>query len=146
MGMVVHRDGKPFVFEASATVRYTPLQSWIDRGEHGHYVVKRLRESAGRITPKAMEKARVLARQFQGKNYDLTFEWSDTRMYCSELVWKIYDRVLGIRIGKLQKLRDFDLRAESFDAALAELKTHLPDYTFLGTWLEASRKIIGGRT
>jgi hypothetical protein len=45
-----------------------------------------------------------------------------------------------------KKLRDFDLRAESFDAALAELKTHLPDYTFLGTWLEASRKIIGGRT
>lgn len=30
-------------------------------------------------------------------------------MYCSELVWKIYDRGLGVRLGRLQKLRDFDL-------------------------------------
>jgi hypothetical protein len=30
-------------------------------------------------------------------------------MYCSELVWKIYDRGLGIQLGRLQTLRDFDL-------------------------------------
>ena len=28
---------------------------------------------------------------------------------CSELIWKIYQRAAGIEIGKLQKLRDFDL-------------------------------------
>ena len=39
----------------------------------------------------------------------MTFEWSDKRIYCSELVWKIYDRGLGIRVGKLQKVRDLDL-------------------------------------
>jgi hypothetical protein len=33
-----------------------------------------------------------------------------------------------------RKLRDFDLRAESHEAALAEMKTRVPDYTFLGTW------------
>ena len=41
--------------------------------------------------------------------YDLTFEWSDSRVYCSELVWKMYERALGIRVGELQRLRDFDL-------------------------------------
>jgi hypothetical protein len=30
-------------------------------------------------------------------------------MYCSELVWKIYDRALNIHIGSLQRLREFDL-------------------------------------
>jgi len=30
-------------------------------------------------------------------------------MYCSELVWKIYQRELGIRIGELQKIKEFDL-------------------------------------
>jgi hypothetical protein len=30
-------------------------------------------------------------------------------MYCSELVWKIYDRGIGIQVGQLQKLLDFDL-------------------------------------
>jgi hypothetical protein len=39
-----------------------------------------------------------------------------------------------------KKLRDFDLRAESFEAALAEIKTRFPDYTFLGTWVEAREK------
>ena len=29
MGVVLYRDGKPFVFEAIATVRYTPLANWI---------------------------------------------------------------------------------------------------------------------
>ena len=43
------------------------------------------------------------------KLYDQTFEWSDSKMYCSELVWKIYDRALGIKIGETQSLRDFDL-------------------------------------
>ena len=39
----------------------------------------------------------------------MTFEWSDKRIYCSELVWKIYDRALGLHLGRLQKLREFDL-------------------------------------
>jgi hypothetical protein len=39
-----------------------------------------------------------------------------------------------------KKLRDLDLRAESFEAALAEIKTTLPDYTFLGTWAKAREK------
>jgi hypothetical protein len=47
--------------------------------------------------------------RYLGQPYDLTFDWSDDRMYCSELVYKIYDRALGIKIGSLQRVRDFDL-------------------------------------
>ena len=50
-----------------------------------------------------------IGESFLGKDYDLYFEWSDTRLYCSELVWKIYERATGIGIGKLGKLKDFDL-------------------------------------
>jgi hypothetical protein len=39
-----------------------------------------------------------------------------------------------------KKLRDFDLRAESFEAVLAEIKSRFPDYTFLGTWTKAREK------
>jgi len=39
-----------------------------------------------------------------------------------------------------KKLREFDLTAESFEAALAEIKTRFSDYTFLGTWAEAREK------
>src|SRR4051812_30589349 len=43
MGFVVFRERHPYVFEAVATVRYTPLAQWTARGEHGKYVVKRLK-------------------------------------------------------------------------------------------------------
>jgi hypothetical protein len=120
MGMIVHRAGKPLVFEASATVRFTPLAAWIARGDGGHYVVKRLRADAGRITPEVMTRALAIGRALQGKRYDLTFEWSDSRMYCSELVWKIYERALGVRIGELQELRDFELSDPAVRVKLRE--------------------------
>jgi len=109
MGIVFIRDGNPFVYEAIKTVRYTPLKKWVARGEGGHYVVKRLRDADRVLTAEAIVRLREVAAKLQGKPYDLTFEWSDSRIYCSELVWKIYDRGLGLPVGRLQKLRDFDL-------------------------------------
>jgi len=96
------------VLEASATVRYTPLDAWIARGKGGHYVVKRLRDNSA-LNSDGIFKLRATAEQFLGRPYDLTFEWSDDRMYCSELVWKAYDRALHTDIGELQHLRDFNL-------------------------------------
>jgi hypothetical protein len=37
------------------------------------------------------------------------FGWGDDKLYCSELVWKIYKQATGLEVGKLQKLKDFDL-------------------------------------
>src|SRR5262249_45443635 len=88
MGIVFFRQGKPYVLEAASTVRYTPLSSWISRGTGGHFVVKRLRTADQVLTPEARGRLRMQAEAFLGKPYDLTFEWSDQRVYCSELVWK----------------------------------------------------------
>jgi uncharacterized protein YycO len=44
-----------------------------------------------------------------GKDYDFAFGWSDDKIYCSELIWKIYKQATGIEIGKLEKLGNFDL-------------------------------------
>jgi len=109
VGIIFIKEGQPYVFEAIGTVQYTPLKQWIDRGTKRHYVVKRLRNAEKVMTAQAIEKLRSVAMTFREKPYDLTFEWSDDRIYCSELVWKIYDRGLGIHIGRIKKLRDFDL-------------------------------------
>jgi uncharacterized protein YycO len=120
MGIVFIRNGNPYVYEAIKTVQYTPLEKWIARGEGGHYVVKRLREADQILTSQAVKKLRQAGTQFQGKPYDSYFEWSDKRIYCSELVWKIYDRGLGIRIGRLQKVRDIDLSDPIVKAKIKE--------------------------
>ena len=51
----------------------------------------------------------ALAKKFQGRAYSGTFDWSDRTMYCSELVWKMYQQTTGLRIGKFVKFKDFDL-------------------------------------
>jgi Permuted papain-like amidase enzyme, YaeF/YiiX, C92 family len=109
MGLVFVRDGQPYVFEAVATVRFTPLDRWIARGASHHFVLKRLRNSDIVLDETGVKKLRAAALRFAGRPYDLTFDWSDDRIYCSELVWKTYDRGLGIDIGVLQTLHDFNL-------------------------------------
>lgn len=127
MGIILFRQGKPYVFEASAHVVSTPLADWIARGVDGHYVVKRLKTAQQTLTPQALEKLHETADTFAGKSYDLTFEWSDQRMYCSELVWKIYDRALGLQIGKLQKLGEFNLDAPAVKQKIKErYDNHVP--------------------
>ena len=109
MGIVIHRNGNPFVYEAAATVEYTPLAEWIGRGVGGTYVVKRLKEADRLLTGESLSKLRRVAEEFHHKPYDAYFGWSDQRLYCSELVWKIYQRTLGLEIGRPQKLKAFDL-------------------------------------
>lgn len=64
------------------------------------------------MTPPTLQKMKQICEEFKGRNYDLTFEWSDDKIYCSELIWKVYQRSTGFEIGKLQKLSDFDLTNE----------------------------------
>lgn len=109
MGMVFMRNGKPYVLEAIDKVSYTPLTAWVARGVGGEVVVKRLRDAKTRLTPAAIEKLQQQGQGFVGRPYDLTFEWSDDRIYCSELVWKVYQRALGVSIGQRQQIRDFNL-------------------------------------
>jgi Permuted papain-like amidase enzyme, YaeF/YiiX, C92 family len=109
MGLILYRNGEPYVLEAIATVRFTPLDRWIARGTGHHFVVKRLRNADALLDTAGVARLRAAALRYVGRPYDLAFEWSDERMYCSELVWKAYDRGLGIQIGALQQIRDFNL-------------------------------------
>ncbi|MGE8657183.1 MAG: YiiX family permuted papain-like enzyme [Achromobacter sp.] len=119
MGMIVLRQGTPYVLEAAATVSYTPLAQWAAQGEDGKYVVKRLRD-ASRLTPETREQLASTGARYLGKPYDAAFGWSDERIYCSELVWKIYQRALGVQIGALQPLKQFDLSSPAVRAKMRE--------------------------
>ena len=109
MGMVFLLHGRAYVYEAAERVKFTPLDQWIARGVHGKYVVMRLRDADRLLTPRVQQRLLAVARQYEGRPYDLYFEWSDRRIYCSELVWKVYRRTLGRSLGQPQRLREFDL-------------------------------------
>lgn len=120
MGIIYKQGNDFFVFEAVQPVQLTPLTDWIKRGKNGHYVVKRINESEKLLTPATLTKMKQIGEKYAGKDYDLYFEWSDSRIYCSELVWKIYNEAIGLEIGELEKLGDFNLTDNAVKQKLAE--------------------------
>ena len=119
-GIVYRENGQWQVFEAVQPVKRTPLADWVARGQGGHFVTKRLRDAEAVLTPAALVRLKAAGQPLLGHKYDLYFGWSDDRIYCSELIWKVYERGLGRRLGQLQHLRDFDLSAPAVQAKLRE--------------------------
>lgn len=119
-GMIFKENGEYFVYEAVQPVKKTLLMTWITHGDDNHYVVKRLKEKDSILTAEKIKPLKYEILAFMGKNYDLTFEWSDQRIYCSELVWKAYNRSTGLEIGKLQELASFDLTHPVVEKKLKE--------------------------
>ncbi|MDR1124485.1 MAG: YiiX family permuted papain-like enzyme [Deltaproteobacteria bacterium] len=110
-GIILEKDGKLQVLEAIGPVTWTPLADWIARGEKGHYVLMRLKD-AGALTPEALAAMLNDVATFAGKPYDFLFQWSDDKIYCSELVWKLYQRNTGLELGPLRRIADYNLDSE----------------------------------
>jgi len=119
-GLLYKANGEWQVFEAVQPVKLTPLARWVARGQGGHFVVKRLHDAATALTPSRLARLRAAGQPMLGHDYDLAFSWSDRQIYCSELIWKVYDRGLHRRLGQLQQLRDFDLSQPAVQAKLWE--------------------------
>jgi len=109
VGMLLKYNNIWYVFEAVEPVKLTPLTQFINRGVNNHFVVKRIKNNNKILTKIAINKIKRHVHDYLGKHYDIYFGWSDDLIYCTELIYKIFDRVLNIKISKLGKLRDFDL-------------------------------------
>ena len=120
VGIIYLKNGSYYVYEAIQPVQLTPFSEWIKRGEGGHYVVKRLKNYSKVFTTDIPMKMKNAAQKYNGKDYDSFFEWSDEKMYCSELVWKVYRDATGIEIGELQQLRELNLSDSLVQATVKE--------------------------
>jgi hypothetical protein len=119
-GLLYKAHGEWQVFEAVQPVKLTPLARWVARGQGQHFVVKRLRDAATALTPTALARLKAAGQPLLGHDYDLAFNWSDRQIYCSELIWKVYDRGLHRQLGQLQQLHDFDFSHPAVQAKLRE--------------------------
>jgi len=98
----------------------TPLNKWIAPGQGGHFVIKRLKNADQVLTPSTLQKMKQVGDKFKNRHYDIYFEWTDDKIYCSELIWKVYKLATGLDIGKLERLRDFDLTSEQVRQKMKE--------------------------
>lgn len=100
VGIVIQRKGKLMIFEASRRVKFTPVSTFLRKSKNGWYTVWRRR------TPLTDEQKNLLVKnssQWLGKRYDSKFSWSSKEIYCTELVYKMYNQI-GIKISDLETI------------------------------------------
>lgn len=120
VGMITFINKKPYVLEAVEPVRATPLSDWIEHGIGGKYTVMRLKNRATEILDTEIDSAKTIANKMLGLHYDIYFNWSDDQQYCSELVWKMYQRGYGVELCPLRKMKDFDLTSAEVKAIMRQ--------------------------
>jgi uncharacterized protein YycO len=108
-GLVFAKDNGFIVYEAVGPVRAIPLQEWIRQGVNGHFVAVRADTTGEQLNDEIIKRMRAIGEQLLGKEYDLVFNWSDSQMYCSELVWKIYREGAGLELAPLRQLGSYQL-------------------------------------
>jgi len=105
VGLVLVHDGVLSVVEAGDPVQYTSLAEWAGRSADGRIAVRRHGEG---LPDAVVAKLYAAADARIGLRYDARFAWSDDRMYCSELVYKLL-RDGGVPMGKPRPFGSFDL-------------------------------------
>lgn len=108
-GIIFIENGKTYVYEAVQPVKVTLFQDWITHGKKSQYVVKRLKNSRKQLTIEQIKAMKEYGKSMVNKNYDIYFGWSDSEIYCSELVWKIYKNGANIELCSTKELKDFNL-------------------------------------
>lgn len=109
-GIIFIENGKTYVYEAVQPVKITPLEDWITHGKDSKYVVKRLKKSEKQLTSEQLNAMKNYGKNMLNKDYDIYFNWSDSEIYCSELVWKIYKIGANIEVCPTKELKDFNLK------------------------------------
>lgn len=105
VGIISVEGDKVTVIEAVEPVREVSIESFIDHSNlWGVYRLKQQPKN-----PDWSKKVIRAARAMKGKHYDGLFQWSDDRIYCSELVWKAYKRGTGIDLSTPQRVGDLNL-------------------------------------
>lgn len=110
VGVIFYENGKAMVYHAVQPVSVNTLEEFKDMSSDGKFEIKSLKDRSV-LSKEAVEKMLKEAKRLIGTNYDIYFAWDDKELYCSEFVWKIYQKYTNLEIGKLRPLKEFNLEA-----------------------------------
>jgi len=116
VGIIFFRNGLPYVFEAVQPVKITRLENFIARGVDGKYKIVRYKDG---LTKEQINLGIAYSKRQLGKNYDIKFQWSDKKMYCSELVWKIY-KEMGINLCDPKTFSNYNISSPEVQKAIKQ--------------------------
>ncbi|MEO5914807.1 MAG: YiiX/YebB-like N1pC/P60 family cysteine hydrolase [Luteolibacter sp.] len=121
MAIVVSDGSKTRILEAGGKgVAYISLTNFVTASNDRHIAVKRLKNAAAVLTAEKRQAVHDALMSDLGKSYDTLFEWSDKKIYCSELVWKAYNKACGVSIGEVQTVRDLSYQKPEVEKLIEE--------------------------
>jgi hypothetical protein len=123
VGIIFIENGQAMVYHAVEPVSKNTMEEFLAMSNDGQYQIRSLKDQSV-LTKEVVDKMHSEARADLGKHYDIYFNWSDKELYCSEFVWKLYKNAVGLDVGKLRPLKDFDL---SHPVVKAKLKQRYGD-------------------
>jgi hypothetical protein len=111
VGIIFQRkkDGILMVLDVQDSVRATPLTDFTASSVNGAVCLLRLKDANKTLTESKMKSMRETARFYAGKPFDPVLNWDDSRMYSSELVWKVYDKSMMLKLCPTRTVSDFDI-------------------------------------
>ncbi len=102
VGVLHLRKGKWTVIEACASgVIYTPFEKWKRIGRDERWAAYRLKPKYRPLIPKFLKNLHSHA----GKPYDFKYEFTDDKLYCSELVFHAWKKTTHKNMGKIVKIK-----------------------------------------
>ncbi len=110
VGVIFYENGKAKVYHAVQPVSVNTLEEFKNMSSDGKFEIKSLKDQTV-LSKEAIAAMLKEAKSLVGTNYDIYFAWDDKELYCSEFVWKIYQKYTKLEIGKLRPLKDFNLDA-----------------------------------
>jgi permuted papain-like amidase YaeF/Yiix C92 family enzyme len=100
VGILIKKNDSWYVREAIIDVHDTPLFRWIIRGRLNEFAVFRLKRKWQSTIPDFIN----ATEKYMGRPYDVKYELDDTKIYCSELVYKSFKDATNKNLGKLVAL------------------------------------------
>lgn len=104
VGIIIKQAGSWQVAEAVGPLQVNSLKSFIGRSRNGSYKVMRFKPFSPRMLPQL-----YVNLYKYNQPYDIFFEFSNERIYCSELTYKVFKDTTGQPMGVLQRTGDLKL-------------------------------------
>lgn len=99
-GIIIEKADGLYVLEAVSTVKLTPYDQWVKRGKGGIVKVKRYTD----------ESIKTKYKKYLGQPYDTAFKFGNDKWYCSELVYDIYKKQLGVELCEPRPVSDYSIK------------------------------------
>lgn len=114
VGIIFQRpkDGLLCVLDLTDSVHVTPLTEYVDRAKDGHVCVLRLKDANMTLNEEKVKSLRSSAKEYKGRPFDPVLNWDDSRLYPSELVWKVYNNAMRLTLCPTHTVADFDISDE----------------------------------